>query len=241
MGWDEAAHVAQVFAVPVTAIGIIVSLTIGVATLRELKAERQHRVRPILRFPNGGQSVPVELSDSSFLPGFNPRFALSATSNRPKGNNRLDAKADWGNLTNYGSGAAFDAKIAFIYYRIFVAGDCFVLDKMKREEFPYSSNANTIPATPSHLPPREAASFRRLPTPIVVDYERAISRIDAVISIEYEDSFRMKHRTRQAVRIFVDKDEVQRGKITMTFLEEIVGGTVDSSVFGAPETTPIIL
>jgi hypothetical protein len=69
MGWSEAAQVAQVIAVPVTALGIIVSLSIGIGTLRELKAERLHRVRPILRFPNGGQVIPVELSDSSYLPG----------------------------------------------------------------------------------------------------------------------------------------------------------------------------
>ena len=60
MGWSEAAQVAQVIAVPVTALGIIVSLSIGIGTLRELKAERLHRVRPILRFPNGGQVIPVD-------------------------------------------------------------------------------------------------------------------------------------------------------------------------------------
>jgi hypothetical protein len=96
MGWGEAAQITQVIAVPVTALGIIVSLAIGIGTLRELKAERVHRVRPILRFPNGGQVVPVTLSDSSFLPGFEARSALSFTTNRPKGNNRLDATAMWG-------------------------------------------------------------------------------------------------------------------------------------------------
>lgn len=241
MGWSEAAQVAQVIAVPVTALGIIVSLAIGIATLRELKAERLHRVRPILRFPNGGQVIPVELSDSSYLPGFEPQSALSLTRNRQKGNNRLDATALWGNLTNYGGGAAFDAKITFLYYRLFVANDCFVIDQMKRNDFPYAESFNTIPASPSHLPPGQSASFRRLPTPIVVDYERAIRRIDAVIVITYEDSFKLKHETRQAVRVFVDIERIQKGTMTMTFLEEVIGNTVDSSVFGSPETTPMSL
>jgi hypothetical protein len=241
MGWGEAAQVAQVFAVPITAIGIIVSLTIGIGTLRELRAERLHRVRPILRFPNGGHVIPVELSDSNYLPGFDPRFVLSLTANRPKGNNRLDATSMWGQLTNYGSGAAFDTKIMFLYYRVFVFAECFVIDKMKREEFPYRVSSNTIPASPSHLPPGEAAVFRRLPTPIVVDYERTINRVDAVISIEYEDSFKLKHQTRQAVIIFTDNYRIQKGTISMTFLEEVIGDTVDSTVFGPPETTPMIL
>jgi len=98
MGWNEAAQVAQVIAVPITALGIIVSPAIGIRTLHELKVERLHRVRPILRFPNGGQMIPVELSDSSYLPGFAPPSALSLTSNRPKGNNRLDATGLLGRL-----------------------------------------------------------------------------------------------------------------------------------------------
>jgi hypothetical protein len=146
MGWGEAAQIAQVVAVPVTAIGIIVSLAIGIGTLRELRTERLHRVQPILRFPNGAQVIPVELSDSSFLLGINPNVALSMTTNRPKGSNRLDAKAMWGGLTNYGSGAAFNTKIVFICYRVFVAAGCFVIDKMKRDDFPYRPGINTVPA-----------------------------------------------------------------------------------------------
>ena len=162
MEWGEAAQVAQVFAVLITAVGIIVSLMIGIKTLRELRAERLHRMRPIFRFPNGGQRVPITLSDSNFLPGFDPKFALTVTANRPKGDNRLDATSSWGKLTNYGSGAAFDTRIRFLYYRIFVGNDCFVVDLMKRQDFPYAIRANEIPASPSHLPPGEAAIFRRL-------------------------------------------------------------------------------
>ena len=114
-----------------------------------------------------------------------------------------------------------------------------MIDEMKRNNFPYSASVNTIPASPSHVPPGQSAVFSRLPTPIVVDYERAISRIDTLILITYEDSFKLKHQTRQAARIFIDTERIQKGTITMTFLEEVVGGTVDSNVFGPPETTPI--
>jgi hypothetical protein len=112
---------------------------------------------------------------------------------------------------------------------------------MKRNDFPYAKSFNTIPASPSHLPPRQSAAFRRLPTPIVVDYERAIKRIDAVMVITYEDLFKIKHETHQAVRIFVDVEKIQKGTVTMTFLEEVIGNTVDYSVFGSPETTPMSL
>jgi len=51
----------------------------------------------------------------------------------------------------------------------------------------------------------------------------------------------MRHQTRQTVRNFVDKERIQKGTITMTFLEEVIGNTVDSSVFGSPEITPMNL
>lgn len=111
----------------------------------------------------------------------------------------------------------------------------------RANDFPYAESFNTIPASPSHLPPGQSASFRRLPTPIVVDYERAIRRIDAIIVITYEDSFKLKHETRQVVRVFVDIERIQKGTMTMTFLEEVIGNTMDSSVFGSPETTPMSL
>jgi hypothetical protein len=133
MTWGEAAQVAQVVAVPVTAIGIIVSLMIGIGTLRELRAERQHRVQPILRFPTGPQMLHVELKDSSYLPGLDPRVILPLTAQRPKGNNRLDTTSFWGNLTNYGSGAAFDVEITFVFYRVFIGSECFVIDENRRK------------------------------------------------------------------------------------------------------------
>jgi hypothetical protein len=199
MNWNEAAQIAQVFAVPITAIGILVSLAIGITTLREMKAERVHRVRQLLQFNQGGQSVPITFSDSSYLPGLNAHFALEHTKHRPKGKNRLDATVLWGGLTNYGQGTAFDVRITFIYYRVFISGDCFVIDDVKRDGFPYDAGVNTIPATPSHLPPGKAAEFMRLPTPLIVDYSRSISKLDSVALIEYGDSFKNKYKTYQGV------------------------------------------
>jgi hypothetical protein len=241
MDWVEAAQIAQVFAVPVTTAGILVSLAIGITTLREMKAERVHRVRPLLRFDVGGRRIPVALSDSGYLLGIDPNFALKSTTRRPIGKNRLDATALWDGLKNYGQGTAFDVSITFLYYRVFISNDCFVIDEVKRDTFPYQSSVNIIPASPSHLPPGHSGHFMRLPTPIVVDYNRTINRMDGVVLIEYSDSFKTKYSTRQGVTIWTDLVNINKGEITITFHEELSDRRVDHTLFGLPETPPMLL
>jgi hypothetical protein len=154
----------------------------------------------------------------------------------------MDADAMWGALTNYGAGAAFEAKITFRYYRVWIRGECFVVDARKTNTFPYMDPVNQIPASPSHIQPRESAKFLRLPTPIVVDYDRTISRSDSVVQIDYMDSFNLSHRTFQKLAVWTEPERIkQQQSITMTFGEEIIGAKVDSSVFGPPETAPMTL
>ena len=59
---DLVAKIAQVLSVPVVACGVLVSLYIGLSTLRELRAERKYRIRPYCIFDMGGQQLPVTLT-----------------------------------------------------------------------------------------------------------------------------------------------------------------------------------
>jgi hypothetical protein len=71
----DVARLAQVIALPITASGVLVSLYIGISTLRELRAERKYRVRPFCIFKRGGFGVHVELEDKYGIPGIQPQLA----------------------------------------------------------------------------------------------------------------------------------------------------------------------
>src|SRR4051812_43970084 len=102
---EQFAKLAPAFLVPVTALGVIVtavgvliSLYIGVSTLREVRRGRQHSVQPFCLFATGGQRIPVEFVDASGIPGINIDVASRLTRDRPLGPNRVDVKVPWGRL-----------------------------------------------------------------------------------------------------------------------------------------------
>lgn len=64
------ADLAQV----VVGVGAIVSIWIGLASLREVRRERAQRVRPWLAFDHGGQFIRCENSSTNGLPGIEPAF-----------------------------------------------------------------------------------------------------------------------------------------------------------------------
>jgi len=225
----------QIASTVVTATGVLASLYIGVANIFEIKRQREQAIEPFLLFDIGGHIVPVEYRDSSAIPGINPEHARQLTKGRPKGPNSMEAKTMWGTLRNHGQGAALDARITFHAYRVFTSFGCRVLDASERKAFPYSRGLNRIPSTPSNLSPAGKGEFRRLPTPLVVDYDRAIKRIDYVLQIECKDVLGNKHIQFQGLRLFCDKNEEVGDKITMTFIEEL-SSPATWIVFGQPES-----
>jgi hypothetical protein len=154
---------------------------------------------------------------------------------RPPGKNRVDTKHLWGKLRNYGLGPAINTRISLIPYRVFIGKDVFVIDDTKRTEFPYQELYNSFQATPSHLAVGGEGQFGRLPTPIVVDYKRRITRLDCVIKIEYEDLYANKFSKFEGLRVFAkDLEDPSNPAVLLTFLEEMSSANPDFSIFGPP-------
>jgi hypothetical protein len=142
--FEQFAKIAPAFLVPVTALGVLitaagvlVSLYVGISTLREVRRGRQHSIQPYCLFGTGPQKVSVEFSDANGIPGIDISHAVRLTKDRPPGKNRVDTKHLWGKLRNYGLGPAINTRISLIPYRVFIATDVFVIDDTKRTEFPY--------------------------------------------------------------------------------------------------------
>jgi hypothetical protein len=178
--------------------------------------------------------------DSNGIPGINIAIASRLTKDRPSGQNRVDVKIHWGRLRNYGLGPALNTKISILPYRLFIGSEVFIIDEIKRNEFPYSESFNLLPASPSHLAVGQEGEFRRLPTPIVVDYKRRLSRLDCVVKIEYEDVYANQYAKFQGLRVFADQiDDPLDSAIILTFLEEMSPASPDFAIFGPPSSSPV--
>jgi len=246
-GLEQFARVAPALLVPVTAVGVLVtaagiliSLYVGVSTLREVRRGRQLSIQPFCLFATGAQKIAVELSDANGIPGIDLAMASQLTKNKPAGENRVDVKNHWGRLRNYGLGPALNTRISVMSYRVFIDDQVFTIDDTKRKDFPYNERLNSIPASPSHLAVGQEAEFRRLPTPIVVDYKRRISRLDCVVKIIYEDVYANAYSKFQGLRVFCDQiSDSSDPAIILTFLEEIDPANPDFSIFGPPQSGPV--
>ncbi|MES2472799.1 MAG: hypothetical protein V4601_08160 [Pseudomonadota bacterium] len=223
----------QIISTVATTAGVLVSLFIGVRTVLEQRRQREQAIKPFLLFDIGGYGVPIEFRDSSAIPGIQLERALQLTKNRPTGANSMSATEEWGVLRNHGQGPALEVRVIFRAYRVFTSFGCRVLEKAERKAFPYSPSLNNVPPTPSNISPAAAGSFRRLPTPLVVDYDHALKRIDFVVEIRCKDTLGNPHVRYQGLRVFADN---MPGKITTTFIEEVFPPNVPWSIFGTPES-----
>jgi hypothetical protein len=217
--WKALSDASQVALTIITAIGVMVSLAIGRRTLAALHDQRLQNVRPYLCFDLGAQSIPVELKDIDGVPGLDYQYVRRIRGPRPPGPNCLTASRPWGHLRNHGNGSALNSWITFIPIRAFVGNDDFAISQEKRQSFPYSASANKIPAHPSHIVPGSEASFMRLPTPIVTDYDRKMSRLVCIVHIQYQDMYGNEFSSFQGVRVWLD--ELDKQRMAFTFLEEI--------------------
>src|SRR5436190_21938754 len=107
---DVAAMWAQVLIAGMTTLGVLTSMVLSIAALREVREDRQLRHAPFLVFDSGGWDLPVSfVKAGSAVPGMAPKVAA-----RYFGSLGSDAesvrlrKARYGRLLNLGSGPAIE-------------------------------------------------------------------------------------------------------------------------------------
>lgn len=206
------ADVAQV----IIGIAAVLSIWIGLTSLRDNRRERMQRVRPWLAFNHGGQMVSCERKRISGLPGYNPAYIHERIGHRPREVRR--PTSPWGHLRNHGSGVALSAEVVFVTATATVGKETFRLEPDKLEDFPYEPGLNRIPASPSHIHPGEEAQFFRIPTPIF-ECEGARQVITGVVLVKCRDIFDREHLKWQRFRVGVEEEGNPKG-VLLTFSDE---------------------
>jgi hypothetical protein len=221
LDWQTWVAIAQVLSTLLAGIGIIVSMWIGIRTLREVRDDRLHRVRPKLLFNYGGQEVPCELREALGIPGIDFEYARTLLSDKPPGARHCLPKHLWKGLTNYGNGSALNAAITFVTKTVEKAGEEFAIDEKKLTEFPYTPELNH-----AHIAPGQSSEFFRLPTPVTLDFSEQLTSMTAEVLIQYEDTYGNEYETVQELRVTV-KRERDSARVWLTFGDEIEKGRVE--------------
>jgi len=233
---SEWSMLSQLLLTFITFLGIVFSLWLSRQTLKEVQIDRKLRQKPHLAFEPRGQIVYVEFSGGKAIPGVNINYVRKVLSNLPNDIKTIRLKEGlidserraypfYGCLKNYGLGPALATEVIWIPQKIWIGSESFSIDEKKLSEPIYSSGLNSMPALPEHILPEQQAELSRLPSFIVLDYEKKIKRVDGVLSIEYEDVFGEKHKTVQLFRVFTHYDN-EKPQITVTFSDIVKDGSI---------------
>lgn len=115
--------------------------------------------------------------------------------------NDLPGAAGAQGLTNHGQGPAFMIEVTWIAKHITLDAESFELDAKKQKEAKYRRSMNSMPTSPGHLAPGEAAELTRIPTFLILDPCKQIKEIEGDIEISYRDAFGKCWKTVQEFRI----------------------------------------
>ncbi len=220
MDWELAAQIAQVIATLLTGVGVIVSLWLGVRSLKELQSDRAERARPYLLFQMGPHFIGTQRREIWGIPGINPQYARSVLGSQA-GKPSIVPRLKWGRLVNYGNGPALRTKVQIISYQVKIKGETFSIEPKKWEQPPYTLGLNTIPASPGNILPGEEASLFRIPTPIVTDFDRKLSELDCVIRLSCSDTLGVRHNFFQGSTFYVGEPENGDPEVRVTFRDEL--------------------
>jgi hypothetical protein len=231
---EQWSHIAEIIIAILTLSGILVSMWLSIKALREVQLDRKLRQKPFLAFERGGHRMPIEFkAKGRSVPGINPaavdsyfpNIPLNAESVRLRIRTKEDGSSDlihYGHLKNYGLGPALNTYVTWKPSEIWVGSESFSIDEKKLSEPIYSKEFNCIPSSPSHILPTGESKLSRLPTFIVLDYEKKLTRVDGVLEIEYEDVFSQKHTTVQEFHLFTNyKDEQPSVHVTFSDLVKL--------------------
>ena len=202
------AQIAQIVVTIITSLGVVASLWLSRRALAEVQADRDLRHAPFLSFEEGGYRVAVDFErKGKAIPGINPSAVARYFPNlSPTAESVRIAKVEkgdrsvrpaYGALKNLGVGPALSANITWVPERVWIGSESFILDDAKRNEPLYCWELNTMPASPSHIPPGTTAQITRLPTFIEKDVEKKVTKVEGVLEIVCKDVFGRERAVRQ--------------------------------------------
>jgi len=219
---------SQIVLTFITLLGILTSMWLSIKALREVQTDRKLRQRPFLAFQRGGHKVQIEFKVAGkSVPGINPRYVATVVPDMPPKAETVRLKQEttkdgrlhvhfYSHLKNYGLGPAISTAVTWIPFEIWVGSDQFSIDEKKLAEPIYGKSMNRLPAASSHILPGEESQLTRLPTFIVLDYEKKIKRVDGILEIACNDVFAQRQLSYQVFHIFTDYTD-QSPHLIVTF------------------------
>ena len=143
-------YIFNIFAPIITTIGIILSFWVSLKTLKEVQYEKILAQKPYLLFEQGGvcdKALFVKAGRKS--PGFNPELMEIVKRSIPE--DAISIQREFlidghphlfGQLKNYGNGAAFNIELTWIPKVVWINGEKFVIDDTKNREAKYAREYN---------------------------------------------------------------------------------------------------
>lgn len=217
----------------ITAIGIVLSFSISIKTLKEIRKDRVLAQKPYLVFKQGGmrdKAVFEKAGKSS--PGFNPKAIKDIFADIP--DEAISIRREFikdgkirlfGEVENYGNGTAFNIKLTWVPKIVWINDEKFIIDDIKKNESKYSEIFNTRALDKEILKPQQTTGILHWPMFIEKDYNLAITRVEGYFKLSYEDSLNNKYFTYQMFHLFTYyKEEPPLIHVTFcdTFADPIV-------------------
>lgn len=208
----------QITSTVLTGIGIVVSVSLGIASLNNNRRDRLLKIRPDLQFNIGGQEMTVFFAPFQNVPGKAPDDpeVQAFLKVLPADAKCLEVHGGFGQLFNLGQGTAFNTSIWFEPQRITSDGKDRWLKRSEQVIPPYTKDWNTIPATPANLPPSASSSFYILPGSIFAA-PRDVSAIAGRMRIECRDIEGNSAQWTQDATFFIDRTNENQGTVTVSF------------------------
>jgi hypothetical protein len=208
----------QMASTVLTGIGIIVSVSLGIASLNNNKRERLFKIRPDLLFNIGGQVVKGAIAPFETFVGKSPDDpeVQEFLKKLPDDAICLLLHQSYGQLFNLGQGTAFNANIWFEPQRLTANGQERWLKRSEQVIAPNTKDWNTIPATPANLPAGASGSFGILPG-AVHSVAPDVTVVSGRMRIECRDSHGNPFQWTQDAAFFIDRIIGDEATITVSF------------------------
>jgi len=198
---------AQVASTLIAAVGIGVSVWLGIASLNNSRKDRLSKIEPNLLFNIGGQEIQATMRKLVAIPGLSQKDPdvvnfLKSISADQKALYLDDGR--YGQLFNHGAGTALSISIWFRPERITVDDKERPLDPTELSSPPYTREWNIVISTPANLPPGAEASFGILPVCVFASAAE-VRAIAGMIYIECQDQTGRPFYWSQPATFFIDR------------------------------------
>lgn len=206
----------QIGATIITGIGVVVSTTIGIVTLKNAHRDRVAKIQPNLLFNLGGNIVRCVLEERETLPGIDPQSSGEFLAGRGGRCLALSNNGPIGQLFNHGRGLALDVHVWFRAEEVAYGQSRYRLTPQQMNSAPYSKDWNIAATTPSSIPSGDGAAVYRLPTAIFFA-DQGLIEVNGLTFIECKDAENREYQWSQPTTVHFNRAAAEGVELIFTF------------------------